>query len=136
MKRVEILVEESLYEFYRKVGAQAGIVLCQLVEGLQLCIGILRSRDKLVLGLRHAGSFEGRENDVGPGYDRHPSPCQRTRPTPPRPRPARTEPAQTAGWWYGIRQIETSLLHQQIGASNTILGAAVAPKYVLSLLCF
>ena len=24
MKRVEILVEESLYEFYRKVGAQAG----------------------------------------------------------------------------------------------------------------
>ena len=24
MKRLEILVEESLYEFYRKVGAQAG----------------------------------------------------------------------------------------------------------------
>ena len=30
MKRVEILVEESLYEFYRKVGAQAVFVqLCR-----------------------------------------------------------------------------------------------------------
>ena len=39
------------------VGAQAGVVLRELVEGLQLRVGILRACDKLVLGLRHAGSF-------------------------------------------------------------------------------
>ena len=36
MKRVEILVEESLYEFYRKVGAQAGGLPAERVMALSL----------------------------------------------------------------------------------------------------
>ena len=41
MKRVEILVEESLYEFYRKVGAQAGGLPAERVMADALLAGEL-----------------------------------------------------------------------------------------------
>ena len=61
MKRVEILVEESLYEFYRKVGAQAGGLPAERVmaDALLKLQGSCRCRRWRKSGGREKGKNRG-----------------------------------------------------------------------------